>query len=203
MINTLVFDFGDIFVNLDKKGAMQNAHDLFGIDTFDADMIAVNMKYEKGLISSHDFLSFYEHKFPNLSKEQIIYSWNYIIKDFPRYRLDYIIKLSEESDYNLILLSNTNTLHMDFIIEHVPFYKVFKDQFDAFYLSHEIHLRKPDKDIFEYVIEQNNLKVKQCLFIDDSKENTEVAKELGFNIWNFNPMTDDIIHLFQTCNELF
>ena len=46
MIKTLIFDFGDVFINLDKSGAMQNALDLFGLKNFDADMIAINIKYE-------------------------------------------------------------------------------------------------------------------------------------------------------------
>ena len=49
MIKTLIFDFGDVFINLDKSGAMQNALDLFGLKNFDADMIAINtyMKLDK------------------------------------------------------------------------------------------------------------------------------------------------------------
>ena len=75
--------------------------------------------------------------------------------------------------------------------------------FDAFYLSHKIHLRKPTHDIFKFVLEQNNLSAKVCLFIDDTKEHTIAASQLGINTWNLNPKTEDITHLFKIKKELF
>ena len=82
MINTLIFDFGDVFINLDKKGAMQNALTLFQLEEFDDDMIQTNIQYEIGRISTNEFIAFYSNKFPNLSEKQIIDAWNFIIKDF-------------------------------------------------------------------------------------------------------------------------
>ena len=35
MVKTLIFDFGDVFINLDKEGAMLNALDLFKLESFD------------------------------------------------------------------------------------------------------------------------------------------------------------------------
>ena len=43
MIDTLIFDFGDVFINLDKQGAMQNALNLFKMDTLEDDMIKTNI----------------------------------------------------------------------------------------------------------------------------------------------------------------
>ena len=42
MIKTLIFDFGDVFINLDKQGAMNNALRLFRMDVFEDDMISTN-----------------------------------------------------------------------------------------------------------------------------------------------------------------
>ena len=44
-IKTLIFDFGDVFINLDKQGAQQNALDLFSLETFEDDMLATNIHY--------------------------------------------------------------------------------------------------------------------------------------------------------------
>ena len=65
MIKTLIFDFGDVFINLDKHGAMKNALDLFGLETFEDDMIATNIQYEIGNISTSEFIQFYKSKFPH------------------------------------------------------------------------------------------------------------------------------------------
>ena len=203
MIKTLIFDFGDVFINLDKSGAMQNALDLFGLETFDDDMIDINIKYEIGQISTSVFIQFYRSKFPNLTEKHIIDAWNSIIKDFPKHRLDFIKSLAEQKEFQLILLSNTNELHIDLIKKEVPFYKEFKSHFDAFYLSQEIHLRKPNSDIFEFVLKENNLNSQECLFIDDTKANTDKAKSLGFKVWNIDETLEDVIHLFKIKKELF
>ena len=100
-------------------------------------------------------------------------------------------------------MSNTNDLHIDFIKQNVSFYEDFKNCFDVFYLSQEIHLRKPNADIFEFVLKENNLIPNECLFIDDTKENTKTAEDLGFNIWNIDETKEDIIDLFKIKKTLF
>ncbi|WP_339625883.1 HAD family phosphatase [uncultured Winogradskyella sp.] len=202
-IKTLIFDFGDVFINLDKEGAMQNALSLFKLNTFDDAMITTNIKYEIGEISTLEFIEFYASKFQNLTKNQIIEAWNYIIKDFPKYRLNFIKDLALKKDYKLILLSNTNTLHIDYIKENVSFYDEFKNCFDAFYLSQDIHFRKPNANIFKFVLQENNIVAEECLFIDDTKENTDIAKQLGFKVWNIDETTQDVINLFDIKSKLF
>ena len=68
-----------------------------------------------------------------------------------------------------------NEEDIEFVKKVNPFYEEFKSLFNAFYLSHEIGFRKPNTNIYEYVLQENNLKAHECLFIDDTKENTEAA----------------------------
>lgn len=203
MIKTIIFDFGDVFINLDKEGAMTNALQVFGIDAFSEAMIKTNILYEQGLINTESFLKFYQNTFPHISKQDIIDAWNIILKNFPWHRLEFLKQLAAENKYKCILLSNTNELHINWIIEHIPFYEDFKRCFDKFYLSHEIHLRKPNIDIYEFVLNENCLKSQECLFIDDTAENTQVAESLGIHIWNIYPETEDIKNLFITNKHLF
>jgi putative hydrolase of the HAD superfamily len=202
-IKTLIFDFGDVFINLDKEGAMQNALNLFQLESFDADMIETNIQFEIGKISSLEFIAFYKSKFPKLSETEILDAWNFILRDFPEYRLDFIQNLATSNAYKLILLSNTNDLHIDFVKQNVPFFEDFKNCFDMFYLSQEIHLRKPNADIFDFVLRENRLISSECLFIDDTKDNTETADKLGFKTWNIDETKEDIVDLFHIKKELF
>lgn len=94
---------------------MNNALRLFRMDVFEDDMISTNMQYEIGGISTTEFIRFYKNKFSYLSEEQIIEAWNYIIKDFPVHRLEFAKTLKKNNNYKLILLSNTNEMHIDFI----------------------------------------------------------------------------------------
>ena len=203
MINTLIFDFGDVFINLDKKGAMQNALTLFQLEEFDDDMIQTNIQYEIGRISTNEFIAFYSNKFPNLSEKQIIDAWNFIIKDFPKYRLDFLKALVKEQKYKLILLSNTNHMHIDYVKSQVDFFDEFKNCFDVSYLSQEIHLRKPNADIYEFVLSENNLNPQECFFVDDTKENTDTANKLGVNVWNIDETKEDVINLFEINKHIF
>ena len=202
-IKALIFDFGDVFINLDKTGAMKNALKLFKLNVLEPDMIATNTLYEVGEISTEAFLDFYISKFPNLNTSNITDAWNYIIKDFPEHRLEFIKQLSKEDNYKLILLSNTNEMHINYIKSNVSFYEEFKNCFDAFYLSHEIHLRKPNLGIYNFVLQDNNLAANSCLFVDDTKENTNAAKELGIHTWNIDETKEDVVDLFKIKSDLF
>ncbi|MDA0176892.1 HAD-IA family hydrolase [Mesoflavibacter profundi] len=203
MIKTIIFDFGDVFINLDKEGALKLALEKFEITELDEELQSINALYEQGFISTDEFLDFYANNFPRLNKDELKSIWNYIIKDFPEHRLQFIKQLAKDNNHQLILLSNTNELHIDYIKKNVSFYEDFKNCFDQFYLSHEINLRKPNADIFNFVLTENNLKAEECLFIDDTLENTQTAEQLGINVWNNNPSTEDIVDIFTIKKELF
>ncbi len=203
MIKTIIFDFGNIFINLDSEGAMKNALQLFELDTFPEELIAINCLYEEGLISTEEFIDFYQENFPKLSDKDIIAAWNCILLDFPIHRLEFIQKLASDKNYKLILLSNTNELHIKWVKENIPFYDDFRNCFDAFYLSHEINLRKPNAAIYEFVLKKNNLKSSETLFIDDVEANTQSASKLGMHTWNIDEKTEDITTLFTTKSDLF
>ena len=202
-IKTIIFDFGDVFINLDKQGAMQNARQLFGVEELPEELVAVNTLYEQGLMSTVEFMDFYTENFPELSTSEIIDAWNIILKDFPKQRLEFLKTLANEQKYKLILLSNTNDLHITWVKENVPFYDEFVASFDAFYLSHEINLRKPNPDIYEFVLHESKLKAEECLFIDDTKMNTDAAALLGIKIWNIDETKEDVMELFTINKHLF
>ncbi|GAA3588963.1 HAD family phosphatase [Flavivirga amylovorans] len=203
MIKTIIFDFGNVFINLDLDGHMQHALKSYEIDAFSKEMIAFNSFYEQGLITTDEFLEFYTENFPKLSTDKLIDIWNFMLKDFPVQRLDFLKQLKLDSKYKLILLSNTNELHINWIKKHILFYETFKNYFDAFYLSHEIHLRKPNQDIFKHVLSEHKLKANECFFIDDNTDNIDTAKDLGLNVWNIDPKTEDIVDLFSIKKTYF
>lgn len=196
MIKNIIFDFGDIFINLDKQ-ATHKALAKLGVTDISKEMMQVYYKYETGLITTKDFINYFKTTF-RLQKQDLIRAWNAILLDFPKYRLDFIQKLATTKKYRLFLLSNTNELHISFIKDSIGnnFFNSFKACFEQFYLSYEINFRKPNKDIFEFVLSENNLIPKETYFIDDTKENTGVALQLGINTWNLQP-DEDIVNLLE------
>ena len=204
-IKTIIFDFGDVFINLDKPAIERELFKLGVADTISLDMYHIASEYEKGLVSTDDLTTYITNKLPDISKADFIKAWNAIILDFPEYRLKFIEQLALKNKFKLILLSNTNDLHIEQVIENMnlPRYKRFKKCFHQFYLSQEINLSKPNTEIYEFVLSKNNLNPDECLFIDDLKENTEAASKLGIHTWNLNPATEDVTHLFTIKKDLF
>lgn len=196
MIKNIIFDFGDIFINLDKQGTFR-AMAALGVTEISKEMIQVYHQYEKGLISTTEFIDFYEQKV-HLERKDLVSAWNAVLLDFPRRRLNFIKELATSKKYRLFLLSNTNDLHITWIKKSLgtEFYNEFKNAFEQFYLSHKIHFRKPDSDIYEFVLEQNKLNPIETLFVDDLQENTDSAKKLGIQVWNLDPKTEDVTNLF-------
>ena len=197
MLKNIIFDFGDIFINLDKEATV-NALAQLGVSEISEETVRVCQHYEMGMLSTKSFVDFFEAKF-QISSEKLIAAWNAILLDFPEHRLLFLQKLAKNTNYNLFLLSNTNELHISWIQENwgMPLYNTFKNCFDHFYLSHEMKMRKPNTDIFAYVLKKHSLVAQETLFVDDTQENTAAAKRLGIQVWNLIPQLDDIIHLFN------
>lgn len=196
MIKTLVFDFGDVFLTLDKT-ATQNHLRRFGIEEFTQEMIIKNEAYEMGLIPTKDFIQYYMDKFPQLSELEFIQAWNSVLIDFPKHKLDFIKNLAADNQFELILLSNTNALHIEWVEENIDVYKEFKACFDAFYLSYELELRKPDEAIFKYILAHHSRKPEEVLFVDDTQENTAAAAKLGIHTWHLQVGQEDVVDLFK------
>ena len=88
-------------------------------------------------------------------------------------------KLREK--YRVVLLSNQNALAQKAFDRKFGFRGLFDEQV----ISGEIGLKKPDKGIFNYILERFNIRPSQLVFIDDQAENVESAKALGINALHF------------------
>jgi putative hydrolase of the HAD superfamily len=161
------------------------------------DLNQLNTQFEKGLISKENFLNGIQKQIPNASTNEISNAWNAILLDFPLYRLEFLQKLSKK--YRLFLLSNTDSIHIETFEQKngISFYSDFYQCFEKVYFSFEIGLRKPEAEIFNYLVNKHNIVAKHTLFVDDKKENTDAALSLGFNVWNLQVGQEDVVNLFE------
>jgi putative hydrolase of the HAD superfamily len=81
------------------------------------------------------------------------------------------------SGYKLFLLSNVDASHMNFIDHNFPYVRHIKSRI----LSYKVRAVKPDKKIFKYLIQKNNICPDETLFIDDMKFNIHTGISMGFN----------------------
>ncbi|KQC28865.1 HAD family hydrolase [Flagellimonas eckloniae] len=196
MIKNIILDFGDIFIDLDKS-ATPKALQKLGLETLTPALEALFNDYEKGLLSSSKFLSELSNYIPGANEQDLMVAWNCILLDFPDRRLEFIESLARENQYRLLLLSNTNDIHIGYVKQKMGMEKFnrFKNSFDVFYLSYEMGMRKPDSEIFEFVLKENGLTASETLFVDDTKENTDSAAKIGIKVWNLQVGEEDISQL--------
>lgn len=187
----IIFDLGGVILDIDYKRTIQAFSNL-GIP--DASLLYSKSfqnnlfdELEKGNLSEEDFYSgIRKLSNINLSDIDIRDAWNAILIGLPDENVKLITELKK--NYRLFLLSNTNNIHekayRKMIVEKYGHF-VFNDIFEKMYLSHHLHLRKPDPAIFEFVLEDSRLKVEETCFIDDSPQHVESARKMNITSFHF------------------
>ncbi|MBP9068159.1 MAG: HAD family phosphatase [Bacteroidia bacterium] len=186
-IKNIIFDLGGVIINLDTTATIKAFVDL-GINDFAtiySQLSQTNLfdQFDKGLITENYFFNSIKNQF-DLKKplHDLEKAWNAMLLDFPKQRLDSLKKYKES--HRTFLLSNTNethirefhrTLHQNYGMRDL-------DQFfEKVYFSCRVNMRKPDKEIFELVLKQNQLDPAETLFIDDTIHHVEGAKRVGLH----------------------
>lgn len=188
MIKNLVFDFGGVIVDLDKDNAIRqfkeigvhNIEDYIGLYA----QQGIFLEVEDGTIDEVTFcrnLSMLIDK--ELAFEEVKNAWLAFIVGLDESKLDYIESLKNK--YNLYILSNTNPFiqswaqSSDFSSKERP----LNDYFKKIYASYEMGYIKPNRKIFELMVEDAHLIPSETLFIDDGESNITIAKEMGFKTY--------------------
>ncbi|MDB4926426.1 HAD family phosphatase [Mucilaginibacter sp.] len=203
-IKNIIFDYGNVIFHIDfskvaeawKKLGITNADEFYGHrkqdDVFNA--------LERGQISNaafRDRIRELTHK-PELTDEQIDSAWNSIFIGIPKGNHELLLQL--KAKYRTFLLSNINAIHYDYVHDYLQREYNMNDNsrlFDKTYYSHLVGKRKPDVEIFEQIIQENNLNPAETLFIDDSPQHLETAKKLGLQTYLMTA-PDNIQQYFKT-----
>lgn len=189
-IKNIIFDLGGVILNIDYHLTI-DAFKKIGFENFDevftqAKQTGVFDQLDKGVITPNEFrIGVRELAGKPLTDQQIDDAWNAMLLDFPTHRL----KLLEQvhSNYRTFLLSNTNQIHID-VYNQILFntfgVKDLSHFFEKEYYSHVIHMRKPDAEVYEYILNQNGLKKEETLFIDDTEQHIVGAQKVGINAYH-------------------
>ena len=200
-IKNIVFDLGGVLIDLDFKSAI-NGLQKAGFTNVKEQLQAFDnegifQKFELGEISADEFrASIRENSNVSLTDEEVDSLWNLMLLEIPREKLELILDL--RSKYMVYLLSNTNSIHWDYVCKNAFNYRGFRvnDYFEKTFLSFEMHLAKPDKAIFEKMLEDANLLAEETLFIDDSEANCKAAAEVGIHAHHYH-IGDDLSKIFE------
>lgn len=183
-IKNIIFDLGGVIIDIDYQ-ATTKAFEKLGIDDFNTRYSQLNQTalfddFEKGIISSQHFINKLMDIVPKgVTPNQIVSAWNAMLGKIPAQKIQLLNHV--RSTHRIFMLSNTNALHLPVVNKFwrdiTPL--EMRDLFEQVYLSFEIGMRKPNKEIFEWVCKENNLNPENTLFIDDSPQHIEGAKSAG------------------------
>ena len=200
-IRNIVFDLGGVLVDLDFKAAINGLQEA-GFANVKEQLMAFDrggifQKFEVGEITADEFrTAIRENSTVTLTDEEVDNLWNAMLLEIPREKLELILHL--RGKYMVYLLSNTNSIHWDYVCKNAFNYRGFRveDYFEETFLSYEMHLAKPDKAIFEKVLSDANLLAEETLFIDDSEANCKAAQEVGIHAHHYH-VGDDLSKIFE------
>ena len=200
-IRNIVFDLGGVLVDLDFKAAINGLQEA-GFANVKEQLLAFDrggifQKFEVGEITADEFrTAIRENSTVTLTDEEVDGLWNAMLLEIPREKLELILHL--RGKYMVYLLSNTNSIHWDYVCKNAFNYRGFRveDYFEETFLSYEMHLAKPDKAIFEKVLSDANLLAEETLFIDDSEANCKAAQEVGIHARHYH-VGDDLSKIFE------
>lgn len=191
-ITTIILDLGGVILNLDQDRTISSFKNL-GIDIEELHA-QTNMfnDFEKGKISETEFRKNIRKLCKTeISDDEIDQAWNSMLLDLPQERIDILKDL--KSEFNIYLLSNTNSIHIrDFLFSFNTHFKKenWNDLFHKIYYSHEVGLRKPDAEIYEFVLKDISAKGDECVFIDDNRQNLAGAGLCEIHtIWAEQPLS--------------
>lgn len=187
-IKNIIFDFGGVIVDLDKQTAIDAFKELgFDAGNYIGDYVqsGVFSGLETGTMSEEDFYNFVcSEAGKTISGTAIRDAWNRMLTGIPLRRMQTIKRLRER--YHVYMLSNTNRIHWEYSCRSLFPQEEWRpeDCFERIFLSFEMHLMKPDKEIFLRVVDEAGLIPEETLFVDDSAANCAVAWETGLNVFH-------------------
>ncbi len=189
-IQNIIFDLGGVLLNIDYNRTISSFKEL-GMTDFDnfftqAAQSQIFDRLDKGSISPENFRKeLREITGLNPTNHQIDEAWNAMLLDMPPERVTLLQHVRQ--NYRTFLLSNTNAIHYPVYMEYMlqtfgvtDLEHMFKKQ----YLSYQMGMRKPEKQIYDTVVSENDLDPQKTLFIDDSSQHVTGAREAGLKaLW--------------------
>jgi glucose-1-phosphatase len=192
-IRNIIFDFGGVFIDIDYQLTAKAFKDL-GVANFDElysqhKASPLFEELETGRANEASFYNLFRELTGHpLHDEQIKTAWNAMIGGYSKEKLQWLENL--RSKYKIYLFSNTNEIHYNAftaLYKQTVGDKPFDDYFDAVYYSHTAGFRKPGKEAFIQLLQTENLKAAETLFVDDTEVNCIGAKGAGLAVIHLKP----------------
>jgi glucose-1-phosphatase len=200
-IKNIIFDFGGVLFNIDHA-LTRKAFESLGLQGgLHVSLTAQSKLFdelETGQLSEQEFFAeLRKAAGKEIPDEALRDAWNALLLDLPPERFELLRELGKR--YNLYLLSNTNIIHSTAflrMIDELLGEGTWPAAFKKIYYSHEIGMRKPGKEIYEFVLKDAGIRAEETLFIDDSPANLEAPGELGIKVMLADKPVTELLKTF-------
>jgi len=198
-LDTLILDLGGVLIDVDYRATARHFEKL-GVKGFDALYSKARQsdlfdRFETGELSPAGFRdkvrALLQAELPDSAIDD---GWNAMLGTIPPARIELIHELKQR--YQLLLLSNTNAMHVpafEAIIARDLGIGDFRSLFHGAYYSCELGMRKPNADIFQHVVARHNAAPARTLFIDDSIQHVIGARQAGLRAEHLELEKEDVI----------
>lgn len=184
MIRTAIFDLGNVLLNVRPERTLNTFVDVLP-EKSRADASRrlhtgeMKKQYESGSMSDNEFYHWVKGEFnADFSFEFFKTVWNDIFEPAPK-MIENLNRLKERLP--LVLLSNTNALHIRYCIDQYPWLDWFEERIFSF----ETGTVKPDPEIYRIALGKIEAQPEECVFFDDLRENAETAQSLGIMAYQY------------------
>jgi glucose-1-phosphatase len=202
-VKNLIFDLGGVILDLSVESTVDAFSRVSGIEKEEAVRIFRTSPgfdvYEKGMMTDVEFRDFVRQVYRvEVGDSEIDRCWNAMLLGIAMNKLELLLRLKKT--YRVLLLSNTNNIHLRYI-NHVILKNLngetdLDKYFHKAYYSQRMLKRKPEAEIFQQVLDENNLAPGETLFMDDNALNVESAAKLGIQTI-FITSTNQILEIFN------
>lgn len=198
-INSIIFDLGGVLINLSPERTIHAFSESTGVSNEEVKRAyatnPVFIAYEKGQISDQQFRDSIRSIFSShVDDVEIDRCWNAMLVDFPVSTLMMLKRL--KSHFRTFVLSNTNTIHLKYVNDIMLQGNALDGWFHKSYYSHLVGMRKPELEIFNYVLQDSSLIPERTVFLDDNEDNVKAAESLGITTIHITHHTQ-VLDLFN------
>jgi glucose-1-phosphatase len=184
MIKTVIFDLGRVIIPFDFSRGYRGMEEVCPHPETEirARLAATDLgvRFESGLIGPRDFVSELSSLLDlRVTYEQFCRIWSSIFLPNPLLPDEFLAALRR--NYRLLLLSNTNAIHFEMILETYPLLR----HFDQYILSYKVQAMKPDPRIYHAAVDAAGCAPAECFFTDDIPAYVEGARAVGIDAVQF------------------
>lgn len=184
-IDAVIFDLGEVIIDLDYPKVIKGFSEAAKRNQKEISELVVTapvlQRMEVGAMTPSEFRREVNDLLgSSLEEDAFDEIWNAMLKEVTPERMEMIEKIGER--FQTYILSNTNSIHelrFNQMLKEVTGRPSLYEFVDNVFLSHDIGLRKPNKECFQFVIDDIDVKPERILFLDDRLDNVMGAQSCG------------------------